>query len=176
MESKSVKIVIIAAVVIGIIAIIGITALVVYTTKSSEPRVVDLNEEEQLEAIDEEQEVENEELIDDETNESTEESNNDSENNENETTDFENSALQRFYNKLKEYEGSEVSGEKVNELIDIIRRNNEQNPDYRIRMLANVQNWDKDNNQAIADSIYKVEFEEDEQTNQINTVKIEDAD
>ena len=179
MESKTVKIVIIIAVILGVLAIAGITALVVFTTKSSEPKIIDLNEENQIvENNDEEQANENEEQESNEAevNQENEENNNEETSNLIEsTTNSENSALKAFYDKLETYKGDNVSGEKVNELIDIIRRNNEQNQEYQIRAMADVQNWDSENNKAKTDSNYKVDFEKDEQTGYINGVKIEDA-
>lgn len=172
MGSKSVKIVIIIAVIIGIIAIVGITALVVITTKSSGPRVIDLNDEEQVEKIS----GTDLETEDNERNENEEENTEGNESSAENSTDSEPSALELFNAKLKEYEGERVSGKKVNELLDIIRRNNEQNPDYQIKALASVQNWDSGNNKAKEDSMYNVNIEEDEQTRNITKIEIKDAD
>ena len=175
MGSKSVKIVIIVAVILGILAIIGITALVVFTTKSSEPRVVDLNEEE----ITEENEVKDETEYIEETTEDTvledEEENREQEDNDEETENQESNELLSFNRKLLEYERNSVDGEKVNELINIIIKNNEQNQNYQIKALANVQNWDKENNKAKSDCKYKVSFEKNDE-GYINVVKIEDAE
>lgn len=184
MESKSVKIVIIIAVIIGIIAIVGITALAVMTTKSSGPRVIDLNNEEQMAEVDDtELETEDAEINEneEETTENNTEENAEENNEENvsmteESTNSEQSALKSFNAKLKEYAGDRVSGKKLNELLDIIRRNNEQNKDYQIKALADVQNWDSENSKAKEDCMYDVDIEEDEQTGKITRIEIKDAD
>ena len=179
MGSKSVKIVIIIAVILGIIAIVGITGLVVFTTKSSEPKIIDLNDSEadlvdEVETEDEEtdeEESDNEEEI----SENNISDNEEVSNSDNNSSNSENSPMAAFYKKLEEYQGDQVSGDKLNELLDIIRRNNEQNVDYQIRAMANVQNWDSDNNKAKTDKNYKISFEKDEESKVIKSVKIEDA-
>ena len=175
MGSKSVKIVIIIAVVIGIIAIVGITALVVYTTKSSEPRVIDLNDEIQAnnsyeESLDTEEE--NDGIVDDESDldeEDNEENTNDSEN-------LVNTEAESFNSQFEEYEGDRVSSEKVNELLSLIWKNNEENQEHTVKPMARVQNWDSDNNKAVEGCYYDIDFEKDNQTGYINVLKIEDAD
>lgn len=174
MESKSIKIVIVFAIIIGIIAVIAIPTIVVLTTKNSEPQSIDLNDEELNNGVEEvNEETQSEGTI-------SEELTNFEEENEEQTTSSaenpEKSALESFKEKLKEFEGDRVSGKKLNELIDIIRRNNEQNQEHSIKAMADVQNWDSDSNKANEDSMYNIVLEEDEQTGYITTVKIKDAD
>ena len=177
MESKTVKIVIIVAVIIGIIAIIGITALVVHTTKSTEPRVLDLNDENQIEEIEEDgdEEISNLEQTT-ENEESNREESGVTDNLDNTTESIEETAAATFNQMLLPYEGENVSGQNVNTLLEKIRNSNEQNEEHPIKALANVQNWDSENNRADTESNYKVSMEKDEESGYINIVKIQDAE
>ena len=171
MESKTVKIVIIVAVIIGIIAIIGITALVIQTTKSSEPRILDLNDENQIEGLaneEQEQESENEG--------NNEEESSIVDNSDNATESIENTEIEAFNQVFLPYEGEDVSGKNVNALLEKIRISNEQNEEHPVRALANVQNWDSENKRANTESKYKVTMEKDEESGYINIIKIEDAE
>lgn len=194
MESKTVKIVIIISVIIGIIAIVGITALVVTASKSSEPKVIDLNEDNNVneyletdeEEVNSETEEDEEENLEIETNKSdnntnsnnnSEESNNNNEIAENTSneTGKEKTGIEAFNAMFTPYEGERVKGTDVNTLIQMIRKNNEVNQNFIIKILANVQKWDKENNSALSDEEYKIYFEKEE-TGRINVLKIEDAD
>ena len=168
MRSKTVTIIIVVAIIIGIIAIVGITALAVLSAKSSEPRVIDLNENQTVEKNEDESSDEQ----DSEENNETSSEENEVEDSENEENDEANA----FNSKFEKFEGDRVSGEKVDELLNAIRSNNEENEDHQIRAMANVQNWDQENNKADSDSNYKIYFEKDEQSGYITVVKIEDAD
>ena len=167
MKSKTVTIIIIVAIIIGIIAIVGITALAVLSAKSSEPRVIDLNENQ---AIEENKDENSDENNDEQTETSSDENETEDSNNE------ENAEVKEFNSKFETYEGDRVSGEKVDELLNTIRSNNEENKDHQIRAMANVQKWDQENNKADSDSNYKIYCEKDEQSGYITVVKIEDAD
>lgn len=176
MGSKSVKIVIIIAVVIGIIAIVGITALVVYTTKSSEPKVIDLNDEIQSNDFYNDEEETDYDLDDEEKNIDLDEEENNQEQSINENDSSENSEVESFNSKFEEYKGDRVSSEKVNELLDLIWKNNDENQEQKIKPLAKVQNWDRENNKAVEGCYYNIDFEKDSETGYINVLKIEDAD
>ena len=80
-----------------------------------------------------------------------------------------------FNMKFKLYEANKIEGTKVNALLDTIRKNNTENPDRQVKAMANVSNWDYDNNKADNNSNYKVTCEEDSETGYVNVVKIEDA-
>lgn len=190
MGSKTVKIVIIIAVIVGIIAIIGITALAVTTAKSSEPKVIDLNEENNADDLisnEEEEDLEPEEVeenLEIETNESdnntnsnnnSDESNNNNDTAENTTSETRGTGTDAFNAMFTPYEGERVEGTRTNALIQLIRKNNEVNQNFKIKILVNVQKWDKENNTALNDEEYKIYFEKEE-TGRINVVKIEDAD
>ena len=69
-----------------------------------------------------------------------------------------------------------MKGTMVNSLIETIRKNNTENPDRQVKAMANVSNWDYDNNKADNNSNYKVTCEEDSETGYVNVVKIEDTD
>lgn len=165
MESKTVRIVIVIAIVVGIAAIVGITALAVTTAKASEPRVIDLNEDTQ----------ENELLDLDEEASDIEESDSYEEDEEEVVDKMKNAEIEAFNSKFSVYEGTQ-RGSQVNALVQKIRENNESNPDTQVKALANVQNWDKENNKALADKYYKISCEKDEETGRINIVKIIDAE
>lgn len=171
MKSKSVTIVIVIAIIVGIIAIVGITALIIFTTKKAEPRVVDMNQG-FIDTIDGDQN-ENSNSEEDRENENNE-GNDDEDDNDRDSDD--NNEAKSFNSKFENYEGDRVSGDKVNDLIEEIRKNNEENENHQIRALANVQNWDQDNNKASEDSKYDIDFEKDEESGYITTVKIKDAE
>ena len=180
MGSKSVKMVIIIAVILGILAIVGITALVVSTTKSSEPRVIDLNDDIQTNDLNKgelDNEEENNAIIDDNDNESNpEEEENNNEENTSEFNNASNPEAGKFNSKFENYEGDRVSSEKVNELLNLIWDNNDNNQEHKIKPLAKVQNWDSENTQAVEGCYYTIGFERDNDTGYINALIIKDAD
>ena len=169
MKSNSLKIVIIVASIIGVLAIVGIIALVVLTTKPSESQVIDLNEEGQFSNNDID-------TRDDDSDEETSGDNDNDEEDDNIENRMQDADVQAFNNMFTSYEGDRVRGTQVNALLEIIRKNNEQNENHQVRAMANVQNWDKDNNKADENSYYDLDFEKDDATGFINIVKIEDAE
>lgn len=94
---------------------------------------------------------------------------------EEEMSSLQDMAIKTFNSRFEQYEGDRVQGTNVNALIQMVKQNNELEGNEKVKITADVNNWDYNNNRADANSYYKVIMEKNNESGYINAIKLEDA-